>query len=112
VHNIEHNRLGTLIKTARTNKGLTQEQLAEKIGIGARHLMGIENEGKSPSFEVLYSLIRELNISADSIFYPESDACDTKLAYLTRLLMHREEQEIDAVTALAEVLLSTLEKIR
>jgi transcriptional regulator with XRE-family HTH domain len=109
VHNIE-NRLGALVKAARLNRGLTQEQLAEKIGIGLRHIMGIENEAKSPSYEVLYSLIRELNLSADSIFYPETRNEDSKLQYLTRLLGQCSERDIRAVTALTEAFLAAPEK--
>ena len=65
------NDLGAVVKTARLNKQLTQEQLAEKTGVGLRHIMAIENEGKHPSYEVLYSLIQILDISADSIFRPK-----------------------------------------
>ena len=64
--------LGEVIKSARIGKQLTQEQLAEKIGVGPRHLMAIENEGKHPSYEVLYNLIEHLDISADLIFRPKT----------------------------------------
>ena len=56
MHNVSIG-LGVVIKNARINKQFTQEQLAEKIGIGSRHIMAIENEGKHPSYEVLYNLI-------------------------------------------------------
>jgi len=107
VHN-NHN-LGVIIKTARNNKSLTQEQLAEKLGIGSRHIMGIENEGKAPSFDVLYDLVRELNILSDSIFYPEKRNEDSALDYLMRLLPQCSKQQISAITALVEQLIDDTE---
>ena len=64
--------LGAILKTAREKAGITVEALAENIGITERYLYRIENEGKKPSYEVLYKLIRELSIPPDSIFYPEN----------------------------------------
>ena len=63
--------LGTIIKRTREHSNITIELLASKVGISERYLYRIENEKKKPSFDVLYRLIRELNIPADSIFYPE-----------------------------------------
>lgn len=47
------------------------EALAERVGKTERYLYRIENEGKKPSYDVLYKLVRELNIETDSTFYPE-----------------------------------------
>lgn len=69
-----HNRpetLGCIIKAARESAGITIEALANKVDITERYLYRIENEGKKPSFDVLHKLVRELNISADLIFYPK-----------------------------------------
>ena len=65
-----HNKpetLGDIIKSARSTAGITMEILADKVGITERYLYRIENEGKKPSFDVLYKLIRELAISPDLI---------------------------------------------
>ena len=42
---IKENSFGAIVKAARLKRGLTQETLAEKVGVGLRHIMGIENEG-------------------------------------------------------------------
>lgn len=97
--------LGAVIKAARNKRGWTQGQLSEKIGVGERHIMGIENEGKSPSFEVLFSLVHELNIPGDDIFYPENYAEETELSYLIRLLKRSDRRDIRAITVLAQALL-------
>ncbi len=99
-----HN-LGSIIKAARLKKELTRDQLSEKIGIGYRHLMGIENENKFPSFDVLSRLIRELSISADTIFYPEKNISNGEKEKLSRMLSLCNEQEIRAVMAMLDILL-------
>ncbi len=48
--------LGLAIKEARSNKGLTREQVGNVIKIAPRYLTNIENKGQQPSFHVLYDL--------------------------------------------------------
>ena len=66
--------LGTVIRSAREEQGLSQAALAEKLGIDVRTIINIENFRGNPKFEVLYPLITTLRIPADRIFYPGSDA--------------------------------------
>ena len=58
----EPETLGEILKTARMRADITMETLAERVDITERYLYRIENEGKKPSFDVLYKLIRELAI--------------------------------------------------
>lgn len=59
------------IKEARQAANLTQEELAEQVGITTRYIMAIENENKQPSMKVLFNLVRTLKIPADMIFSPK-----------------------------------------
>ena len=61
--------LGDAIKTAREDEGLTQAELAEKAGIDSRTILNIENYHGNPKMQVLYPLIRALEIDANEIFY-------------------------------------------
>lgn len=81
----KHDILGHIVKTARKCNDLTREQLAEKLGITPRYLMSIENENKKPSYDLLFRLIRILDISSDSIFYPEKQHADP----ITEQLVHK-----------------------
>ena len=65
--------LGRRIRAERTAKKMTQEELAEKIGITATHLKHIESEHRKPSIEVLFSLASELHISLDALLLPLSE---------------------------------------
>jgi transcriptional regulator with XRE-family HTH domain len=98
-------RLGSVLKAARNEKGLTREQLAEIINITPRYLMSIENENKKPSYDVLFRLIRELCISADTVFYPENQQSNTKVEQLIRLLYLCDDRELKVVTATIQALI-------
>lgn len=65
------NELGTLVRTARKNKNLSQEALAERIGVCKRTIIDIESNTGNPKFEILTALVRELDLSLYQVFYPE-----------------------------------------
>ncbi|MDR2650511.1 MAG: helix-turn-helix transcriptional regulator [Clostridiales bacterium] len=48
---------------------MTQAQLAERLGITLRHLKATENSGQKPSYDLLARIVRELGISADTVFH-------------------------------------------
>lgn len=89
------NYMGAMLKTARLNAKLTQDEVAERVGITTRYLMAIENEGKCPALDVWFRLIRTLHISADSIVYPENTSekdIDEQLIYMIRSLNSRDKK--------------------
>ena len=99
--------LGSILKAAREKAGNTIEALAEGAGITERYLYRIENEGKKPSFDVLYKLIRELSISADSIFYPEKPSKDSEIENLLRMLSACDARSLEVVKATVKALIDT-----
>jgi transcriptional regulator with XRE-family HTH domain len=103
----EFDRLGVIIKSARRAKHLTREQLAAALDISSRHLSAIENENQKPSYELLYHLIRELSIPADTIFYPELGYKPSELARLRLLLAQCDEKEVNAVAETLQSLLKS-----
>lgn len=87
--------MGLMLKEARLEAKLTQDEVAERIGITTRYLMAIENEGKCPALDVWFRLIRTLHISADAIVYPENTAekeKDEQLLYMIRSLNSRDKK--------------------
>jgi len=97
---IDYN-LGEVVKNARNRNKLKQEQLAEELGVGPRHIMAIENEGKLPSYELLYKMIRILNIPADSIFRPETIEHTLEQEQFITEFLSCDEQEQRVVMAAA-----------
>ncbi|WP_313559004.1 helix-turn-helix domain-containing protein [Ruminiclostridium cellobioparum] len=105
----DFDRLGSILKAARKTKGLTREQLAETLKITPRYLMSIENENKKPSYDVLFRLIRELGISADTIFYPERESTSSEIEMINRRLYLCDERRLKVIGATVTAILDNLE---
>lgn len=100
-----NNNLGSVVKAARLQRQLTRKQLAEKLQISQRHLTAIENEEQLPSCELLFALIRELQIHSDVIFYPERQNDSSELDELLYLLKQCNSKELNIVTSTVQSLL-------
>lgn len=61
-------QLGTKIKRIRQLQDLTQEELAEKIGIAPRTLSGIESGKNFVTSETLERILDVLNVSSSELF--------------------------------------------
>ena len=59
--------VGKRIRAARTGKGLTQEELAEKAGLSPTHVSVLERGGNSVKLETFISICCALDLSADDI---------------------------------------------
>lgn len=49
--------LGKAIKEARNVKGMSRNQLADKMNIAPRYIASIGNSGQHPSLQVFYELV-------------------------------------------------------
>ena len=57
--------MGNRIATRRRHLGISQNLLAEKIGISNNHMSNIERGREKPSFDVLISLCNALRVTPD-----------------------------------------------
>jgi len=102
--------LGNAIRAARIDKKLTQEKLSEKIDITPAHLKQLESNRRNPSVDVLYKLVRALDLSIDSLFSNIGD--DTKeLINRIHLCLERcSVHELQVVYATIEAMLKKEER--
>ena len=82
--------LGSKIKSIRKSKGLTQEQLAELIGIEPPSLSYIETGKFSPSIETLQKLSEVLQVGVWEFYYFETLSNAQMIAELTDAMMKDE----------------------
>lgn len=100
--------LGAAIKTARKNKQLTQLELSEELGITPRHLQAIENENKTPSYDLLSRMLSYLNISADNILTSNESELTPEQEQLLYLIRHKcNQRDIAVLLSTAEALVQT-----
>lgn len=57
--------LGHTLKTLRSRDGLTQEQLAKKLGLVRGTICQYENDLRMPSYDVLIEMARIFNVTTD-----------------------------------------------
>ena len=60
--------LGARIKEIRRERGLSQEELSEQVGIDAKHLSRIEVGGSYPSLDTLEKIGKILNVELKDFF--------------------------------------------
>ncbi|MDO4647199.1 MAG: helix-turn-helix transcriptional regulator [Eubacteriales bacterium] len=58
-------RIGSRIKEARRDKGITQEQLAFACGVGEKTIQAVERGRCRPSYELIVKISAELNVFVD-----------------------------------------------
>lgn len=65
-NNIVNIAIGRRIQRYRNKAGMTQEKLAEKIGITQKHLSRIENGYHTPQFDTVISLAKILDVPIEA----------------------------------------------
>lgn len=99
--------IGNNVHKYRIAARLTQEELAEKVGVGASFITRIECGQKIMSVHVLYKLAKALHVSADMLLSErESISCDERLS---NLISETPPETIAAAENLLRVCLSIIE---
>lgn len=86
------------LKESRINAGLTQENLAKKLGIAKSTLSGYESGNREPSVATISKLLDVLNIDANFLYQDEMDA----LGGSPTILKYSEMSLIEKYRALDE----------
>ncbi|MDO4650044.1 MAG: helix-turn-helix transcriptional regulator [Eubacteriales bacterium] len=73
---MEQEKIGRFIAECRKSKGLTQMQLAEKLGITNRAVSKWENAKSMPDVSVMISLCEILDISVNELLSGEKISMD------------------------------------
>ena len=64
---VDYKDIGRRIRTVRLQQKITQEQLAEAVGVCVTHISHIETGNSIPSIQVLVDIINTLHCSADDL---------------------------------------------
>lgn len=102
---LEKGILGNAIRNARIENKLSQEELAEIVGITPTHLKHIESEHRKPSIEVLFRLAKTLHFSLDNILFDSRDLRREKIREIENLLTLCSEKELQITQNLIHSLL-------
>ena len=75
------------LKESRTNAGLTQEQLSEKLGIAKSTLSGYESGNREPSIATVANILDILDVDANYLYQDEVEK-------ITNVVINIEEKTI------------------
>ncbi|MFI8714525.1 helix-turn-helix domain-containing protein [Brevibacillus brevis] len=93
--------VGERIRFLRKNRGLTQEQLGEKVGLPQSYIGGIERGEKNVSLETLERIIYALDVNPEEIFKSGMDKeklqKDQLIDKITLKLEDRDSTEIKTI---------------
>ena len=97
--------LGNQIRKKRIELRLTQEELAEILGITATHMKHLESEHRMPSVELLFRLMETLNFSLDELVFSKTAKNSEAYRESQHLLELCSERELFIVRDILQTLL-------
>ncbi|MFZ2634166.1 MAG: helix-turn-helix transcriptional regulator [Desulfosalsimonadaceae bacterium] len=98
--------IGLRIKALRSNKGMTQEQLSEKMEINPKYLSSIERGKENPTIDTLIKLSNALKVDLGQIFafVQIEDPSKRKMLALDLLNRSTDDQAKLAVKILSSII--------
>lgn len=103
--------LGRAVRATRKSKNLSQEALAEKLGVCKRTIIDIEKNIGNPKFELLCMLVRELDLPLYQVFYPEVTESIEIKNVLMKELNDCSDYEMKVILSVIKSLRSTLKNV-
>ncbi|EFI70691.1 MerR family transcriptional regulator [Lysinibacillus fusiformis ZC1] len=109
--------VGSNIKEIRKLKKLTQEELAEKCGLQASYLAGVERGDRNFTIQTLEKITEGLEVAPSSIFKFETLNFDNKyfekkelIMILQNLIENKSEAEVLLVLNIANEIFNTYQE--
>lgn len=113
--------MNTRIKDLRKHLGLTQSEFGEKIGLKGNTITNYENNLRTPSDAVIYSICREFNVSerwlrtGEGEMFMQLSRADEIAAYVGRVLRDEsafyQQKLLLFLSRLSPEMLDELEKV-
>ena len=100
--------IGKRIKRVRKEKGFTQQQFAEAVGISVNYLSDVERGKSSVRLEKLVTIINVLGCTADDLFADViTGGCLTQASRLTERMEALSLEDRNRLSAVIEAYLDT-----
>ena len=106
---MNYGKIGQQIRKHRKAQGLSQEQLAERIGISVTHMSHIETGSTKLSLPVLADIADVLEVSADDLLNRQATARSGDWAELAEILETCTPEQVRILTDVARAVKASLE---
>ena len=108
---IDYTSIGYKIKQIRLQKGVTQEQLSEAVGVGVTHISHLETGSGTVSLKVFLAIVNYLECSADEILCKEiASARPIVDSWLAELVSDCDQTEVKIISDTVAALKQSLRK--
>lgn len=106
------NIVGQNIRLFRKSKGMTQEQLAEKVNVSGSYIGYLERGKKSPSLILLEKIACILNVDPATLLTSNEEQINLELKKLIALLSDKRPEPIEFLNEVAVAYFKSLEAER
>ena len=98
--------LGKRIRSLRTHRGFTQQELGEKAGVSYKFLGEVERARHNPSFQVLMNIANALDIEPVEIlrFKHETQTREQAIQAITEILPEMSDEAIQKLLLILQTL--------
>lgn len=93
--------IGQEIKQAREARKIPRERVAEMVDYVPRHIQALENEGQTPSVDLLFQLAAMFGISLDRHIFKDSGIKSSVRRRVDTLLDGLDDKELTIIEATA-----------
>ena len=105
--------IGQNIKRLRESAGMTQENFAELVSLGVKHISAIECGAVGISLSTMKRICGVLSVSSDALLFAPADraeqtAREAELQYLTARLSRLTDREFRAVKEVLDKVLEAM----
>lgn len=108
---MDYYAIGQKIRKIRKERGLSQEKLAEKVGISTTHMSHIETANTKMSLPTFAKLASVLEVRTDELLYDnKSEDRSASIAYITELLDGCTIQQVQIIEDIVKAVKETLNK--
>lgn len=108
---MDYYAIGQRIRKVRKARGLSQEKLAEKIGISTTHMSHIETANTKMSLSTFSELAAVLEVRTDELLYGDrTEDRSTSIAYITELLDDCTIQQVRIIEDVVKAIKESLNK--
>ena len=110
---VDYRDIGSCIRAVRLDQKMTQEQLAEAVGVGVTHISHIETGNSIPSLQVMIDIINALGCSADELLCIEVEQARPLLnSWLSDLVADCNTTEVKLITDTVVSLKNSLRRLK
>lgn len=98
--------IGSRIREIRTKKGMTQEALAEKMGINPKFISSIERGKENPTLNTIINLADSLGVPIGEVFsFLELQDTSKRPAGIRELVKNAEPEELKLILKVVSVVM-------